>query len=91
MYMYTNKSFFLIQEEPVPGLLLPLEICLLGGEGCSPDTSVVEEGHLLSALCLFPGESDGCLGHLQKLTTQAWLPYTKLMEGMTEKVYKKCN
>lgn len=72
------------QEEPVPGLLLPLEICLLGGEGCSPDTSVVEEGHLLSALCLFPGDSDGCLGHLQKLTTQAWLPYTKLMEAHLE-------
>lgn len=70
------------------GLLLPLEVCLLGGEACSPDASVVEEVHLLSALCLFPVESDRCQGHLQKLTTQAWLPYTKLMEGMTEKVYK---
>lgn len=73
------------------GLLLPLEVCLLGGEACSPDASVVEEVHLLSALCLFPVESDRCQGHLQKLKTQAWLPYTKLMEGITEKVYKNCN
>lgn len=75
-----SQSRTTYQEEPVSGLLLPLDVCLLGGEACSPDASVVEEVHLLSALCLFPVESDRCQGHLQKLTTQAWLPYTKLME-----------
>ncbi|XP_078321892.1 uncharacterized protein LOC111105220 isoform X2 [Crassostrea virginica] len=73
-----------VQEEALPDLLIPLELCLLGGDVCSPETSTTAVGHLLCGLCLYPEESDRCKEHLQQISIQSWMPYTKLMEAQLE-------
>ncbi|XP_062589559.1 uncharacterized protein LOC134251193 [Saccostrea cucullata] len=73
------------QEDPLlPALLIPLEVPLLGGEACSPESRTIETWHLLTALCLYPEDPTECKEHLQKVTQQVWQPYTKLMEAQLE-------
>nr|XP_022295094.1 uncharacterized protein LOC111105220 [Crassostrea virginica] len=73
-----------VQEEALPNLLIPLELCLLGGDVCSPETSTTAVGHLLCGLCLYPEESDRCKEHMQQISIQSWMPYTNLMEAQLE-------